>query len=89
MEDLDINNGINTLDTIYFFKCAKKQGYNQTMLEQVLMHYLKISRETAISTIYSAVPHYYQNASDEECVDFLINYMNRTITNKSQMVEAL
>lgn len=81
MEDLDIKNAITTLNTIYFFKCAQKQGYTQTMLENVLIHLFNFSREIATQIIYSAAPHYYRTTLEEECVNFLIRYVHSTMAN--------
>ena len=81
MEDLDIQNAITTLNTIYFFKCARKQGYTQTALENVLIHLFNFPREKATLVIYSAAPHYHQTNLDEKCINFLIKYTRRTALN--------
>lgn len=48
MENLDIHNAITTLNTIYFFECARKQGYSPKLLEDILMHSFNLTREKAI-----------------------------------------
>lgn len=79
MENLDINNAITTLNTVYFFKCALKQGYTQTALESILIHYFNISRDNATQLIYAAAPHYHRTATKDTCVDFLIRYVHNAL----------
>lgn len=81
MENLDIQNAITTLNTIYFFKCARKQGYSQTALENELIYLFNVPREKATQVIYSAAPYYHQTKLEEKCVDFLIKYATKQDSN--------
>ena len=82
MENLDIHNAITTLNTIYFFECARKQGYSPKLLEDILMHSFNLTREKAIQIIYSAAPYYHQEGSEKKCDIYLIKYIQYRVRIK-------
>lgn len=82
MENLDIQNAIATLNTMYFFECARKQGYSQTLLEEMLMNLFNFTREKAIQIIYNAAPCYHREEIEKKCDKFLIKYIYNEISIK-------
>ena len=81
MEDLDIQNAITTLNTIYFFECARRQGHTQTTLEDVLIRSFNFTREKATQVIYSAAPYYHREKNNEKCDNYLIRYVCKIVAN--------
>ena len=75
MEDLDIQNAITTLDTIYFFKCAQRQGHTQASLEDVLIRFFNFTRKKATWVIYNAAPYYHLEKHNEKCENYLIRHV--------------
>ena len=81
MDNLDIQNATTTLNTIYFFKCAQKQGYTQARLEDMLIQLFGFTREKAVQIIYDAAPFYYKASHQEKCINYLVRYIRCTIRN--------
>lgn len=76
MKDKEVMNAINTINTVYFFNCAKEQNLLlDTIIDYLTKKYI-ISRDYATELLFSVAPLYYRTPPNTNCLHFIEEHIS-------------